>query len=326
MSNYRIILGLAAILFVVGCKKEPKESEEKKPVRTVVRHDFNADSAYYFVQKQVDFGPRVPGTKEHKSAAEWLEKKLGSYTDTIQVQTASATMYTGTKIPIYNIIGSFNPEAEDRILLAAHWDSRHIAEKDADESRKNEPILGANDGASGVGVLIELARQLQLANTEKGIDIIFFDAEDLGDPNNQETDLDWCLGSQHWSKNPHVANYTADYGILLDMVGAPDAVFTYEGYSYRYAAALMTKLWNNGIALGYDYLFVKKSVGGITDDHKFVIENLGIPMVDIIDLDNNRSHGHPFGHYHHTHKDNMDVIDKYTLAAVGETVLSVLME
>ncbi len=310
----------------MGSLNSCKNEEAKKKVVTkpsIERPLFDQDSAYHFVAKQVAFGPRVPGTPEHEKASQWLTDKLGEYTDTVMVQKAEAKMYDGRLIPIRNIIGSFNPNNAERILLAAHWDSRHIADKEIDSVLKQQPILGANDGASGVGVLLEIARQLHLENSDLGLDIIFFDAEDLGSPIPQSIEEDdWCLGSQYWGKHPHTPDYKAKYGILLDMVGADDASFRYEQRAYQNAAPLYNKTWSLANQLGYNYLFIPKIGGTITDDHIYVMLERKFPMIDIIDFDQSRPQG--FGDYHHTHRDNMDVISKNTLGAVGETVLATI--
>ena len=226
---------------------------------------------------------------------------------------------------------SFLPKKENRILLCAHWDTRPFADKDEDKSKQGDPIDGANDGASGVAVLLEIARAIQQKSPEYGVDIIFFDAEDYGAldfsmagmPDYNSTAETWCLGSQYWSKNPHKPNYTAKYGILLDMVGAKDAVFPKEGYSLRYAAKLVNYIWNRGHDLGYGDYFQKRVMngGGITDDHFYVNKYAGIPCVDILhyNIENNG-----FGYFHHTHQDNMSVIDPNTLNAVGDVVLDVV--
>ncbi len=323
---YIILFTASAILFsCFSCKNEPKEQEDPTQKVDYEIPAFDADSAYHYVAQQVAFGPRVPGTKEHKEASLWLEKQLASFTDKAFIQTGEATMYDGTDIPVYNIIGSINEGVEKRVLLAAHWDSRHIADKDSDQNQHNQPILGANDGASGVGVILEIARQLQIENSELGIDFIFFDAEDLGAPAGHVNggESTWCLGSQYWGKNPHVQDYKAEYGILLDMVGAGDAVFKYERRAYEKAAPLYVKTWNMAHNFGYNDKFIKSLGGSIIDDHIFVMGYRGFPMIDIIDFDLNKPNG-GFGHYHHTQQDNMDVISKSTLRAVGETVLGVL--
>ena len=298
-----------------GNKQETKEVISNKNNKTnQVR--FDADSAYYYVKKQVDFGNRVPGSKEHKACADWLEKKLGEYTDKVMVQKAIVTAYTKEKLPMYNIIGSINPDHKKRILLCAHWDTRHIAEKDPDESKQKQPIAGANDGASGVGVLLEIARQLKQQPVGYGVDIIFFDVEDYGQNDTEDT---YCLGSQYWGKNLHIPNYTAEYGILLDMVGAGDAAFLMEQFSVSYAANIVKKVWQTAADLGYQSYFVPSMGGGITDDHYYINEYANIPTINII-------HYTPdgFGKFHHTHKDNMDLISKNTLRVVGKVVMTVL--
>ncbi len=323
IPKYVVIL-LLSVLLLHSCKPEDKKDKDKPVIVDVIeRPDFASDSAYYFVQKQVDLGPRVPGTTTHKATAEWLETKLAEYADSVTTQEASAKMYNGNTIPIYNIIASFNPDATPRVLLAAHWDTRHIAEKDVDPALQTKPIDGANDGGSGVGVLLEIARQLKLTGTEKGIDIILFDAEDLGDPKGGAPET-WCLGSQHWAQNPHKANYQAKYGILLDLVGSPNAVFKYEQVAMRKAGSLYSDVWNVARELGYGFLFRAEQGGNITDDHHFVMKYRGFPMIDIIDYDPNRAGG--FGEYHHTHNDNMDAISAETLRAVGEVVLAYVNE
>ena len=222
-----------------------------------------------------------------------------------------------------NIIASWNPENKRRILLFAHWDTRPFA--DQDDERQNDPIDGANDGASGVGVLMELARHLSEAELSHGIDIIYFDVEDYGRPSGSLiTDgmESWCLGSQHWAKNLHVPNYNAKYGILLDMVGAKNAEFHQEAISMEYAPQLMRRVWKTGHALGYGKYFVEEPryyVG--IDDHKIVNEEVGIPSIDIINYDANNGPGGGFHHSWHTHDDNMEIIDRATLKAVGQTVM-----
>jgi len=321
LRNLLCIVFLSLALW--SCKEEVKKNNgngKTTPIQ-LDAPEFNADSAYVYIQKQVDFGPRVPGSDAHKTTADWLTAKLSSFTDSAFVQEANTTLYDGTPIPIYNIIAQFNPEKSDRVLLSAHWDTRRVAEKDLDPNKKNEPIDGANDGGSGVGVLIEIARQLQATNTDLGVDIILFDAEDNGISSTQEQDT-WCLGAQHWAQNPHVENYKAKYGILLDMVGADNAIFKYEMQAYQKAAPLYLKTWNMAHNFGHADRFLKAAGGAITDDHVYVMQYRNFPMIDIIDYDPQRKTG--FGEYHHTHQDNMDVISKSTLKAVGETVLGVL--
>ena len=285
---------------------------------------FNADSAYQYIEDQVAFGPRVPNTEAHKACKNYLATKLESFGAKVTLQDMSLEAYDGSIYEATNIIGSYNPTHPDRIILCAHWDTRHVADYDPDKSMERVPIDGANDGGSGVGVLLEIARILKTSPLDFGIDIIFFDAEDQGrprflsfDPNSTET---WCLGSQYWSRNPHTQNYKARYGILLDMVGARDAVFPMEGYSMRYASGLTTKLWNLAAQLGYSHYFIFERSAPVTDDHYFINTIAKIPCTDIIHYRPGHSQG--FGDFWHTHDDNMSVIHKPTLEAVGTVVLT----
>lgn len=319
MKNRFWLLGL--LVFAWACSGEKTNETVVEAVNTKPYPTFNADSAYAFVQKQVDFGPRVPGTKGHADTKNWMISKLESYGWTVQEQDFQAKTYDGLTWNLTNVIASYNPTATKRILLAAHWDTRRIADKDTE--RLNEPIDGANDGGSGVGVLLEIARTIasQELKPEVGIDIILFDGEDDGEPdqanlrNNQQ--VWWCHGSQYWSKNKHIPNYSAYYGILVDLVGAKNAKFYREGYSRQYASGILSKVWGNAAQLGHSDFFIQKDAPEILDDHAFINEWGGIPTIDIIEF----SPDYGFGHYHHTHKDNMDLIDARSLKAVGETVL-----
>jgi hypothetical protein len=287
---------------------------------------FCADSAYLYVDRQVAFGPRVPGMEGHRLCGDFLVGELRRFGAEVYVQEIGLTAYDGTRLPCRNIIGAFNPEAKKRVLLFAHWDTRPFADQEADPALQRVPIDGADDGASGVGVLLEIARQLGIQPPEIGVDIIFFDAEDYGVPEFEKATNyspgSWCLGSQFWAKNPHKAGYRAEYGILLDMVGARHASFYKEYTSMRYAARIVEKVWSTARDLGYGKFFINADGGAILDDHQFVIEGRGIPSIDIINYDMGNAHG--FADYWHTHNDSMDNIDKETLLGVGQTVLGVI--
>lgn len=313
---------IAALVMVWACSGEKTSETIVKETVSKPYPTFNADSAYAFIQKQVDFGPRVPGTKGHSDTKAWLTGKLEGYGWAVQTQDFQTKTYDGLTWDLSNIIASYNPQATKRILLAAHWDTRRIADKDTE--RLNEPIDGANDGGSGVGVLLEIARTIasQELKPEVGIDIILFDGEDDGEPEKSRTrnnaqEFWWCLGSQHWSKNKHIPNYSAYFGILVDMVGGRNAKFYREGNSRQYASGILSKVWSHAANLGHSDFFIQKDAPEILDDHVFVNAHAGIPTIDIVDF----SPDYGFGHYHHTHQDNMDLIDRRTLRAVGETVL-----
>lgn len=285
---------------------------------------FEADSAYTYVANQVAFGPRVPNSKAHKQCGDYLAAELTRFGAQLYVQEANLKAYDGTLLEARNLIGSYNLEQSKRVLLFAHWDSRPYSDHDPDPANLRKPLDGADDGASGVGVLLEIARQLGQQAPNIGVDILFCDAEDYGTPefvNDYKPDT-WCLGSQFWAKNPHVKNYKAEFGILLDMVGGKDATFFREFQSKRAAAPIVEMVWSKARDLGYGKYFINADGGAITDDHQYVISGRGIPSIDIINYDPDTETG--FAPYWHTQQDNMDNIDRETLKAVGQTVLEVI--
>ena len=303
-----------------GCKekKPPIQQQTQKPLPQLP--EFNADSAYSFVKTQVDFGPRVPNTKAHINCGDYLISKMKSWCDTVIVQSGIVTAFDNTRLNFRNIIGSFNPQSKRRILFFAHWDTRPWSDQDTVNTDK--PSLGADDGGSGVGVLMELARVLKNNKPDMGIDFIFFDAEDWGreggGPGAEDT---YALGTQYWVKNPHVINYNADFGILLDMVGAANAQFRREGLSRTKAAFVVDRVWQVAQRLGYSSYFLYEDGGWVTDDHVYV-NRKNIPSIDIINSVMGTKSG--FVPHWHTHRDNMDVIDRNTLKAVGQTLTGVV--
>ncbi len=327
-------LGILISITIISCdekevKEQPQKSinaEKKSAIEILVTPNFNADSAYVFIERQVSFGPRVPNTEMHRACAKWLESKLKSYGLKTNVQNAQVTAYNGQVLQIFNITGQINPEAKERIMLSAHWDSRPYADRDTE--RRNKPIDGANDGASGVGVLIEMARILTQDSNFKdfGIDIVFFDAEDYGKPKGSmigRSNDSWCLGSQYWSRNISIPNYAPKYGILLDMVGASNAVFPKEGISMYYAPNIVNRVWKIASAMGYDDYFKSFRGNEITDDHRYLNELVKIPTIDVIHYEMGRN---DFGAFHHTHDDTMEIIDKSTLKVVGNVMMQVIYQ
>ncbi|GAA4434355.1 M28 family peptidase [Ravibacter arvi] len=316
-------------MIAVGCQSRQQETETTRAPADAVQSRtpaFTEDSAYYFVKQQVDFGPRVPNTKAHESCGDYLVRKLRSFGWQAIEQKFRPTTFDGKKLNARNIIGIYNPDAKRRILLAAHWDSRPFA--DADKAQKNSPVPAANDGASGVGVLLEIARTIgqDKNNLNIGVDIIFFDAEDWGNSGGTGPDDEYmggfCLGSQYWAQNKHLPQYSAYYGILLDMVGAKNATFPKESLSMMYAGDVVNKVWDTAKSLGYGAYFVDVTGFGVgVDDHVAVNKIAKIPMIDIIHLD--PASGSFFEHWHTVH-DTMESIDPKTLKAVGQTVLEVL--
>ena len=330
MIPYKNALAALALLtgsalISCGSSKENSNRTEETETQTLIQAPaFNADSAYAYIDAQVKFGPRVPNSPAHKTCGNYLASQLERFGAKVYNQYADLMAYNGAILKARNIIGAYKPDTKKRVMLCAHWDSRPYADQD-DEKYHHTPIDGANDGASGVGVLLEIARQIQLQAPAVGIDIVFFDAEDYGIPDFYKGPYKpdtWCLGSQYWGRIPHISDYKARFGILLDMVGAKGAAFYYEGFSARTANNVMKKIWNTAERLGYGQYFIKQEGGEVTDDHVYVNRFRGIPCVDIIHYDIQGNTG--FNPTWHTTDDTIENIDKATLQAVGQTVMEVI--
>lgn len=338
MTKLSLFLVPALLLLTAGaCRTKQSQSDTtqttNQPV-TVSAPAFNADSAYTYIDQQVTFGPRVPNTPAHVQTGNYLAAKLKQFGCEVIEQNFVATTWDGKKLNARNIIGSINPRAAKRILLASHWDSRPHADQDTDEADKSKPVPAANDGASGVGVLLELARTIQQSQQKPtvGIDIVFFDAEDWGngekaandfekESGNQFDYIGFCLGSRYWSKNLHKPGYSAYFGILLDMVGAKGATFAKEGMSMQFAPTVVNNVWQTASRAGYSQYFIDTAGGQITDDHVAPNTIAKIPMIDIIHT--NIGTGGFFPGWH-TAEDTMSYIDRGTLKAVGQTLLQVI--
>jgi glutaminyl-peptide cyclotransferase len=335
MTKYFVSL-IALALTAGACKEKSSQSDttqttDQPPMVTAPA--FNADSAYAFIDRQVAFGPRVPNTPAHVQAGNYMVAKFKEYGCQVTEQTFVASIWDGRKVNARNIIASINPGATKRIFISSHWDSRPIADNDSVPANKVKPVPGANDGASGVGVMLELARVIHEAKAKPtiGIDFICFDVEDLGnsekstkDFEKESGDIDYYgygLGSRYWAKNLHKPGYSAFYGILLDMVGAKGATFPKEGYSMQMAPMVVNNIWQTASRLGYSQYFVDAPGGQITDDHIAPNAIAKIPTVDIIQL-NTQTGG--FFEAHHTIADDMRYIDRATLKAVGQTLTQVL--
>lgn len=324
MNKRLLYITLAACtLLLAGCGNT-KTTE--KTAETISPAAFSADSAYAYTDAQVALGARVPGSEAHRACEAYLCSTLQRWGWQVEVQEGHLPNYTEKQQRIRNIIGKYRPEMKNRVLLCAHWDCRPWCDQEANPDLWMTPVTGANDAASGVGVLLEVARQLHLLQPEKGVDIVFFDAEDMGTPEfyqGQHKDTYWCLGSQLWSQavKSHSGDY--QYGILLDMCGAPNATFPREHFSERYASSYVDKVWQTAMQLGYGHLFVGGQSYPLTDDHYFVNTIAGIPCIDIIHYD--RSSGTGFPAYWHTTHDDMSNVSAATLGAVGTTVLTVLL-
>lgn len=320
---HNVIATAIGTLLLVSCSaKQQKNSDgignsDSLPIAEEISAGspvFSADSAYAYLKKQVDFGPRVPNTEAHRLAGNWMVAELKRHGASVIVQRADLKTFDGTILKARNIFGQFNPETEDRTLLLAHYDCRPWADEDPDPEKRRHPVDGANDGASGVAVLLEIARQISLDNPGKGIDILFVDAEDWGTEGDDDS---WAMGARHFVQNPVKEGYRPSRVIVADMVGGAGAKFPIEYFSQQSAPDLVTEIWSAAAESGNGALFPRQPGGAVTDDHVEFIKQ-GIPAVDIIEY-------HPrngFNPHWHTSADNLDNIDKNTLKAVGETILT----
>ena len=335
MKNLLITILMASLAACGG----PKQSSSNNQNITAepVGPTFSADSAYRFCETQCHFGPRTMNSEAHEQCGQWIARQFQQYGMAVTEQRATLYGFDGTPLLSNNIIASYRPEQSERILLCAHWDSRPWADNDPDEANWRKPVTAANDGASGVAVMLELARLLSIGQAPDdstlatqplpfGIDFICFDAEDWGIPQWSDAPDEgnsWALGSQYWAAHPHRHNYRARYGILLDMVGGQGARFYHEGYSLHYASDIVARVWQAAQTVGFGGYFPQRDGNTITDDHVPVNQLAHIPCIDIIPLfpDCEQS---SFGPTWHTLADDMQHIDKNTLQAVGQTLVQVL--
>ena len=328
---YRQLLYIALCLVLCSCQTKTKTTPAD------VRCVFSADSAYTYIAQQLAFGARVPGTQAHEACGDWLLSELARHGAQVKNQHGTMTNYAGKPQAIRNIVAILEGNTSHAILLCAHWDCRPWSDEEELYEDRFEPVMGANDGASGVGVILEMVRQLALRKA-KGefiptVQVVFFDCEDMGTPahfTGSQRDHTWCLGSQYWAQeykhstlNSQLSTLNSQYGVLLDMVGDPSATFPKEYFSMQYAGGYVEQLWRTAQRLGYGRYFVQQATYyPITDDHYYVSTIAGIPCVDIIDYKTNTETG--FAEWWHTQHDDIQNINKQTLQAVGETVLTTI--
>ena len=325
----RIIYVLLAVSMLVACGTTKKS----QTTQSAVALTFNADSAYEFCAVQCAFGPRTMNSEAHEQCAQWIQQKFEQYGYQVTLQKADLKGYDGTVLKSTNIIATApvrsvatQSQPAPRIFICAHWDSRPWADNDPDEANWRKPVMAANDGASGVAVMLELARMLQQNDSVRlAVDFICFDAEDWGVPQWEE-DINsdsWALGAQYWAASDEAKSKTYQYAILLDMVGGQGAKFYREYYSMHYARNIVERVWQAANTAGYGSIFPYKDSGGVTDDHVPVNEKAGIPCIDIINHypDCEQS---SFGPTWHTVSDDMQHIDRNTLQAVGQTLVQLI--
>lgn len=322
--KFRVGVVILVALLLSGCKGKQE---------SINRPSFCADSAYQYVVDQMAFGPRVPNSKAHTDCAVYLIEQLRHFGCEVELQKGLMMDYSGRPQAIFNIIGHCpGTVGSKKILLCAHYDTRPWCDEEDNYEDKRMNVPGANDGASGVGVLLEVARQWQILSfdssfKQRPVDIVFFDVEDMGTPatyTGVERENTWCLGSQWWAKElTEEQSKEYIYGILLDMVGAPDAVFPKEMNSTRYAGNYVEHIWRQANKLGHGKYFAEQAAYPIVDDHYYVSLYGGVPCVDIIHYDARSNNGFPS--WWHTRQDDMQNICPATLQAVGEVVLTSIL-
>ncbi len=287
---------------------------------------FDADSAYAFVAQQVAFGPRVPGSQASVDCREYLIDKFKSFgADTVLTQSFTVLAWDGKLLPLTNVMARYNLKADRRIVMLAHYDSRPWADNEIDPQHRNRPIDGANDGASGTAVILELARQLGNQPSAIGVDLLLVDGEDYGwseeisDIMPPDSDETWCLGSRYWVEHlPYKATQLPMFGVVLDMVGGTDAKFHREILSDYYARQIVDKVWTAAARSGAADRFVNQHGTSVNDDH-LPLNRAGIPTVDVIEY-----HQSGFSPTWHTHADNLANIDRTTLGAVGQAMCQLI--
>ena len=335
------LCALCALCLLACGGGKPVARQDEQPTGP----DFSADSALAFCQAQCDFGPRVMNSAAHDRCAAWIADAFGRYGCEVQLQHATLRGYDGTPLRATNIIATRRSAdtaaagPRPHLLVCAHYDSRPWADNDPDPANHRSPVMAANDGASGVAVMLELARLLQQADSARAdVTFVCFDAEDWGTPQWADSDDGtdtWALGAQHWARTYAAAADSAaangggttadsfDYGILLDMVGGQGATFYQEAHSLHYAPAVVRRVWQAAAAVGYSGMFPTEQGGMVTDDHVPVNQLAGIPCIDIVPCYPD-CEASSFGPTWHTLSDDMQHLDKTTLKAVGQTLVQLI--
>lgn len=327
---YVLLTVMASAAMTISCAscsnaKKGRGTFESDTV-ALVGPTFCADSAYSYVAAQCAFGPRTMNSAAHDRCGEWIVGKFRGFGCEVEEQKTELRGYDGTMLRSTNIIARHNPEATARVLLCAHWDTRPWADNDPDSANWRKPVIGANDGASGVAVMLEVARLVAQDSTLAiGVDFVCFDAEDWGTPEWEEQSYGedtWALGSQYWATRlPQ--DYEVRYGILLDMVGGQGSKFHQEGVSRYYASDIVDKVWRTAHQIGYSSYFPMTEGASVTDDHVPLNEKAGIPTIDIIPFYADCPQS-SFGPTWHTICDDMQHIDINTLKAVGQVIVQTL--
>ena len=293
------------VVFALGC--QARAGDGGSGVR-----EFKGPTAFSYVEKQMSFGPRIPNTPGHDKMGDWLLAELRARADTVIVQDFPWTTKKGAKLRLRNFFARFRPQATDRILFLAHWDTRPFADKSQNLGQQRMPVPGANDGASGVAVLLGVADALKAKPATVGVDLLFVDGEDYG---SFEDSTETLIGARYFAKHLP-AGYTTLYAVLLDMVGDKDLQFYQEGYSMASAPEVVQRVWQTADRLGYSKVFIARAGQTLIDDH-VPLQQAGIRAIDVIDFD------FP---YHHTTDDTIDKVSAESLQIVGDVAVALVRQ
>jgi hypothetical protein len=290
---------------------------------------FDGDSALAYARAQVAFGPRVPGTDGHRRAGDWIAAQMRARADSVEVQSWKHVTAKGDTLPLRNIIARFKPAMTQRVLYLAHWDTRPTADSDRNLGARQRPIPGANDGASGVGLLIALADAFRKTPPTVGVDLLFVDGEDYGafeDWADTSKNKDVLIGSQYFANRLPPA-YKPIFGVLFDMIGDASLQIYQETHSVNAAPEVVARVWQTAKELGYSKYFIPEVKGGVTDDHLPLIRK-GLRVIDVIDADYCLDGGVECGtserNLHHTMQDTIERISAKSLQIVGDVALTLL--
>jgi len=330
MANSIIKKGLLA-LFLIGliysCNNPVNRSGnkiERKPNDSALANQiplFDTEYSFDLIKKQVEFGPRIPESKAHLQASQFLYDELKKYCQDVKWDNHEVKIYNGKTIPCKNIIATFNPAAKTKVILSGHYDTRPFADQEDDEKHQKDTFQGANDGASSAALLISIAKNLSLKSPSIGVILILFDVEDYGAPvfSDNRDPHTYCLGTQAWAEKLDKSKYVADCAVNFDMIGGLNPKFYQEGVSKTYATNILDKFWNAASKAGYGSYFLFQNIDAITDDHYYINAVAGIPAIDVVDMDKSRPKSFPLTW--HTKADNLNNIHKESLKAVGQSAL-----
>ena len=312
-----LTLMLAAALPLLGAC-------DKLPMRA--RTAFNADSAMSYTRAQVAFGPRVPGTPGAEKAGDWIVTMMKQRADTVIEQRWRHRTLKGDSLPMRNILARFRPQATQRVLYITHWDTRPMADSDPVLGNRHTPILGANDGAAGVGLFVALGDALKKTPPNIGVDLLFVDGEDYGE-SFAAPYADVLIGSQYFVNHLPTPDYKPMYGVLWDMIADADLNIMQEARSVQSAPEVVTRVWQKAADLGYDKYFMPQVGQDMVDDHVPFIEK-GFHVIDVIDYDYGPRgpNGQSNPSYHHTLGDTMEHISAKSFQIVGDVALSLIID